>query len=1227
MKFECVVFPASAEAQWNWKNEPLVALMKQISADLHIQLPPDIEGSFTDILKAWTNQTDEEKDKKIFILLDQFEDYLLYNPQKNTFDDEFSAAVNCPDLRVNFLVSIRQDSFTKLDRFKALIPNLFNTRLPLNHLNCKAAKAAITEPIVEYNTRNNLDSRSEIIICDGLVEAILGEIVVSKIELEANPCDTIPDPQKADAFEAPLLQLAMERLWETEVELKQSKKLKKQTYVDLLGGLSQIVADHVINKMGELSLKDQDYAASVLHFLVTPSGHKIAHTVSTLMFYANEYRKVKGLDDLKEPQIQSLLDKLSNPEHRILRTIPGDGNQKRYEIFHDQLGRGILSWQSHYIREKKTEIIEKEVKEAVDENSAFKKERRQRILDIVGIIIGNIPSCQQESLRQDEKVALLACQAYLFNQDYRGRRLDQIDQHLRQAISAAHFSPILKKQLCEVSSVAFNSDSTRFISGSFDGTVQQWNLEDKSHSPSTLVRLNIERGVLSVAISSDGKKLAVGSGDFTVRLYDLNNRDSKPTLLKGHQDEVWSVAFSPDGKTLASGSWDQTVRFWNLDSLQDPPVVLENHPDWVWSVAFSPDGKTLAVGCRNGEIWLWRPQESNNSPNQILHVLANWRELDEDDLQYYGEVFSVAFSPNGQKLAGSCRDGSIRLWDLHQPDFKPDKPDLLKGHEEMVRSVAFSPNGQWLASAGNDRTIQLWSLTSPSQAPDILKGHDQGISTVAFSPDSRWLVSGSWDHSVRLWELSSVSTAAIVQKRGDPVKNVALSSDGQFLAAINQGHEKNKNRRIQLWDLQNFDRPLNPLNCGEEDVCALAFSPHDDQLLASASEDGTIKLWDLRHPENAPIELSGHREKVNSLAFSHHFEWLLASASEDSTIKLWDLRHPEQLPIELPEHRDKVNVVAFSPYDNQLLASGSDDQTVCLWNIHQLDTPPVVISANVGKVVAISLSANGQRLALGTERQIVLIYDLAPLQKGADPAWRGEYNNFKGSVIAFNPNDDQMLASGGWDGQVWLWTLEQPKSPLIKLEGHSRQIRALIFSKQSLHLNSTSDHSTIYPEGQYLISAADDGIIQLDIVDTGQLAEMVCDKVWRNLSQDEWHEYIGSDIPYELTCPRLPGDESIPPEERADVLKHEFDEKTQRLFSGQVTILDLFKQKALRGQEISGRDIAVKLNKLQVDEATLARLETLCNSQFLEETYAGLDPENKRYRLTSRYMKYLKMTL
>jgi len=629
---------------------------------------------------------------------------------------------------------------------------------------------------------------------------------------------------------------------------------------------------------------------------------------------------------------------------------------------------------------------------------------------------------------------------------------------------------------------------------------ESWGLKEDRQSQSALLSVQQQNPWLStmfrghskdvkgIAFSPDGNVLASGSWDNTIILWDIANRTPIGPPLTGHGGEVNSVAFSPDGNTLASGSSDSTIILWNVTNRSPIGPPLTGHGSAVNGVAFSPDGNTLASGSSDSTIILWNV--TNRSP------------IDPPLIGHGGAVNGVAFSPDGNTLASGSSDSTIILWNV--TNRSPIGP-LLRGHSGTVRSqvngVTFSPDGKTLASGSSDQTIILWDVASRTPIGQPLTGHDKYVTIVVYSPDGKTLASGSSDKSIIIWNVAGGSPIGQPLAGHDGrVRSVAFSPDGNTLTS------GSSDSTIILWDIANRTPIGQSLPGHSALVNSVVFSP-DGKTFASGSDDGTVIHWEVA--SRAPIgqPLTGHDGSVRSIVFSPDGK-TLASGSDDKTIILWDMVSHAPIGPPLTGHSGAVNSVAFSP-DGTTLASGSSDATIILWDIANRTPIGGSLKGHNHRLNKVVFNPDGKTIASGSWDNTIILWDTAS-HSPIDQPIKGHRNGVMS--LTFSP-DGKTLASGSGDTTIILWDVAS-RAPLGQpLTGHSGAVTSVAFS----------------PDGKIIASGSDDKTIILWDIDPASLRARACRIVNRNLTLDEWRQYIGDTIPYECTCPDFPAGEGASP--------------------------------------------------------------------------------------------------
>ncbi|KIK38210.1 hypothetical protein CY34DRAFT_60397, partial [Suillus luteus UH-Slu-Lm8-n1] len=155
-----------------------------------------------------------------------------------------------------------------------------------------------------------------------------------------------------------------------------------------------------------------------------------------------------------------------------------------------------------------------------------------------------------------------------------------------------------------IRSISYFPDGRRMISGSWDKSALQWDLQTGKEIQEA--RNICERGIWTVAVSRDGRWAITGGGGLghgELKVIEVETGIVKQ--FEGHSRGISSIDISADSNFLASGSWDRTTRIWNLGTGELVAGPFESI-DWVGAVRFSPDSKKLAVKSEAGkclEVW------------------------------------------------------------------------------------------------------------------------------------------------------------------------------------------------------------------------------------------------------------------------------------------------------------------------------------------------------------------------------------------------------------------------------------------------------------------------------------------------------------------------------------------------------------------------------------------------------------------------------------------------
>jgi WD40 repeat protein len=289
---------------------------------------------------------------------------------------------------------------------------------------------------------------------------------------------------------------------------------------------------------------------------------------------------------------------------------------------------------------------------------------------------------------------------------------------------------------------------------------------------------------------------------------------------------------------------------------------------------------------------------------------------------------------------------------------------VLRGHGDNVTSAIFTGNGHVLTSSADGSAI-LWDIESKSSVREYSKD-EKGLVCAAASPKGDFVLTASTDGGVTLWNVATGASKQLRERVGKHITGLLFSPGGDFIVAANTAGE------IIVWNASTGDR-IKEMPGNGEAIRQVAYS-HSGTFLAAASEDHTVHVWRTSDWSVAGV-LRGHTEKVNGLAFSPKNEEVLATAGADTTVRVWNISTGSSRVFKDTKgtkgHTASINSVAFDREGRHLLTA-SDDTTALVWNVETGKS--IQLIGHTDKVLSASFSPNGLQVITGSKDNTARIW-------------------------------------------------------------------------------------------------------------------------------------------------------------------------------------------------------------------------------------------------------------
>uniref|UniRef100_A0A670ZDF1 WD repeat domain 86 n=1 Tax=Pseudonaja textilis TaxID=8673 RepID=A0A670ZDF1_PSETE len=347
----------------------------------------------------------------------------------------------------------------------------------------------------------------------------------------------------------------------------------------------------------------------------------------------------------------------------------------------------------------------------------------------------------------------------------------------------------------------------------------------------------------------------------------MGSSSSALKICTDHRGGINWISLSPDGQWLLTGSEDGTARLWSTANNQCQ-THFQGHESYI---TFCHLENEVAFTC------------------SADHTIRKWDVMTGRCLAIYRGHTSIVnrILVSKDYLFSGSYDRTARCWSVDK-----EKPiQEFRGHRNCVLALALYSSKDvleeeemeeeieeveelsqdFLVTGSTDCTVKVWWV-STGRCHQTLLGHTGAVLCLILDAPNRELFSGSTDYTIRTWNIVTGEQLRVFKEHQGSiicleVRKVAFFPKGvaAFVQLILLGREKY--RRGSSFEEGREEKLGTQMFTGSGDTCARAFNTKTgilqrvfrghklvinciqihNELLYTASHDGTLRIWDIRH--------------------------------------------------------------------------------------------------------------------------------------------------------------------------------------------------------------------------------------------------------------------------------------------------------------------------------------------------------------------------------------------